>query len=138
MFAITRYWLAARVGDAEFETAARFEAAEVAARVARYREVATAIDPGGRTVIVTDDGLATGSTALAAIEIARANGASEVWVAVPVAPREAVRHVETAAERVVVLHSPYRFMAVGAWYRDFTQVGTEEAVDLLRHSRAGH
>ena len=129
---------AAGIDDAAFQAAARKEVDEVAARIARYREVAVAVDPAGRTVIITDDGLATGSTALAGIDVARAKGASGVWVAVPVAPPEAVRNVEQFADRVVVLHRPHRFMAVGAWYRDFTQTSTEEAGDLLRRSRAAH
>ncbi len=130
--------LAARVGEAAFEGAALTAMDEVETRVAVYRESAAAIDPTGRTVIVTDDGLATGSTALAAIDVARAKGASRVWVAVPVAPPEAVRHVEEVADLVVTLHRPHRFMAVGAWYRDFTQTSTGEVQDLLRRSRGAH
>ena len=130
--------LAARVGEAAFEAAALAAIDEVETRVAVYRESAAAIDPTGRTMIVTDDGLATGSTALAAIDVARAKGASLVWVAVPVAPPEAVRHVEEVADLVVTLHRPHRFMAVGAWYRDFTQTSTDEVQDLLRRSRGAH
>jgi putative phosphoribosyl transferase len=129
---------ATRIDDAAFQTAARSEAEEVAARLARYRTAAPAVDRAGRTVVITDDGLATGSTALAAVDVARAQGASEVWVAVPVAPPEAIRSVERVADRVVALHRPHRFMAVGAWYRDFSQTSSEEAGELLRRSRAHH
>jgi putative phosphoribosyl transferase len=129
---------AARVDDATFEAAVRTASDEVASRVKVYREVAPPVDPSDRTVIITDDGLATGSTALAAVDIARAGGASHVWVAVPVGAPEAVRAVGAVADRVVALHQPRRFMAVGAWYRDFTQTGTDEARDLLQRSRSAH
>jgi len=97
--------------------------------------VAAPIDHAGRTVIVTDDGLATGSTALAAIDVARASQAREVWVAVPVAPSDSIRRVAKTADQVVVLHRPQSFMAVGAWYRDFSQTSNDEVRDLLRRSR---
>jgi predicted phosphoribosyltransferase len=129
---------AARVDESAFQASARVAADEVGSRVARYREAAPAVDRSGRTVIVTDDGLATGSTALAAVGVARAQGASEVWVAVPVAPPEAIRSVEGVADRVMALHQPHRFMAVGAWYRDFTQTTSDEVAELLRRSRAPH
>jgi putative phosphoribosyl transferase len=129
---------AAHISESVFETVVAAETAELEARVAIYREVAAPIDPAGRTVIITDDGLATGSTALAAIDVARAGRAREVWVAVPVAPVDSIRLVEAVADQVVILHTPHRFMAVGAWYRDFSQTSNEEVRDLLRRSRHDH
>lgn len=126
---------AARITDSVFEAVVAAETTELEARVATYREVAAPIDQAGRTVIVTDDGLATGSTALAAIDVARAGQAREVWVAVPVAPADSIRRVAKVADQVVVLHRPQRFMAVGAWYRDFSQTSNDEVRDLLRRSR---
>ena len=126
---------AARIAEPDFERVVAAETSELEARVATYREVAAAIDHAGRTVIVTDDGLATGSTALAAIDVARAGHALEVWVAVPVAPADSIRRVAKVADQVVVLHRPQRFMAVGAWYRDFSQTSNDEVRDLLRRSR---
>jgi putative phosphoribosyl transferase len=128
---------AARISEAVFDTVVAAETAELESRVALYRQVAEPIDPAGRTVIITDDGLATGSTALAAIDVARAEGAREVWVAVPVAPADSIAGVEAKADQVVVLHRPHRFMAVGAWYRDFSQTTNDEVRDLLRRSRQG-
>ena len=58
-------------------------------------------------------------------------------MAVPVAPADSIARVEAAADQVVVLHRPHRFMAVGAWYRDFSQTGNDEVRDLLRRSRPG-
>jgi putative phosphoribosyl transferase len=129
---------AAHISEAVFETVVSAEIAELEARVAIYRQVAEPIDPAGRTVIITDDGLATGSTALAAIDVARVEGALEVWVAVPVAPSDSIARVEAEADQMVVLHRPHRFMAVGAWYRDFSQTTNDEVRDLLRQSRLGY
>ena len=126
---------AARISGAVFDTVVAAEVAELESRVALYRQVAEPIDRAGRTVIITDDGLATGSTALAAIDVARVEGAREVWVAVPVAPADSVAVVEARADQMVVLHRPHRFMAVGAWYRDFSQTTNDEVRDLLRRSR---
>ena len=128
---------AARISETVFETVVAAETAELEARVAIYRQVAEPIDPAGRTVIITDDGLATGSTALAAIDVARVEGALEVWVAVPVAPADSIAKVVAEADQMVVLHRPHRFMAVGAWYRDFSQTTNDEVLDLLRRSRQG-
>jgi len=128
---------AAHITEETFEAVVAVETSELEARVATYREVAAPIDHVGRTVIVTDDGLATGSTALAAIDVARAGRARQVWLAVPVAPPDSIRRLAKVADRVVVLHRPQRFMAVGAWYRDFSQISNDEVRDLLRLSREG-
>jgi predicted phosphoribosyltransferase len=126
---------AAGITEAAFQAVVAAETAELETRVGIYREVAAPIDHAGRTVIVTDDGLATGSTALAAIDVARAGQAREVWLAVPVAPADSIRKVAKVADQVVVLHRPQRFMAVGAWYRDFSQTTNDEVRDLLLRSR---
>ncbi len=126
---------AAGITETAFDEVVSAERAELEARVSIYREVAAPIDHAGRTVIVTDDGLATGSTALAAVDVARAGHAREVWVAVPVAPADSIRKVAKVADQVVVLHRPQRFMAVGAWYRDFSQTTNDEVRDLLLRSR---
>ena len=122
--------------DAEtFDERAESEKAVLQSRLARYREVVPAIDPAGRTVVVVDDGLATGSTAIAAIRVLRAREALAVWLAVPVAPADTVPVMEKVADRVILIEQPRRFMAVGAWYRDFTPTSDVEVVELLRRSR---
>ena len=88
-------------------------------------------DLAGKRVVVVDDGLATGATAIACLRMARAAGAAEVTLAVPVGAPEAVRAAEREADAVVVLETPARFGAVGAHYRDFAQVSDEEAMDYL-------
>ena len=123
------------IDEATFQAAADAERAGLEARLARYREATPAIDPKGRTVVVVDDGLATGSTALAAVEVLGAREALGVWLAVPVAPPEVVPVMERATDRLIVLDSPRRFMAVGAWYRDFSPTSDSEVVELLDRSR---
>lgn len=123
------------IDEETFEERAELEKAELQSTLARYREATPAIDPGGRTVVVVDDGLATGSTAIAAIRVLRARDALAVWLAVPVAPADAIPVMESVADRVIVVEHPRRFMAVGAWYRDFTPTSDTEVVELLRRSR---
>ena len=123
------------IDEETFDDRAESEKAELEARLARYREAAPAVDPEGRTVIVVDDGLATGSTAIAAIRVLRARDAQAVWLAVPVAPADAIPVMERVADRMIVVEHPRRFMAVGAWYRDFTPTPDADVVELLRRSR---
>ncbi len=111
------------------------ERAELERRLAAYRQVSEPKDPSGKTAIVVDDGLATGSTALAAVGVVRQRKAKEVWVAVPVAPRDTTARLEELVEQVVVLRQPTRFMAVGAWYRDFSQTSDDEVRRLLTELR---
>jgi putative addiction module component (TIGR02574 family) len=108
---------------------------ELDRRLAVYRSVAQPRDPAGTTAIVVDDGLATGSTAMAAVDVLRHRGAREVWVAVPVAPRDTTERLAEMVDRVVVLHQPRRFLAVGAWYRDFSQTSDDEVRRLLSELR---
>jgi putative phosphoribosyl transferase len=111
------------IDDAEFSSRAESEGAELEARLSRYRAAVQAVDPEGRTVVIVDDGLATGSTALAAIQ------------AVPVAPPDVVPVMTKTADRLIVLEQPRRFMAVGAWYDDFSPTTDSDVVDLLQRSR---
>jgi len=125
----------AGVDESAFQLALAEASATLAQRASLYREDHPPIDPVDRTALVVDDGLATGATALAAVESLRARGAGEVWICVPVAPADTVRAMETVADRVVVLHVPKRFNAVGAWYRDFAQTDDDQVRALLSRSR---
>ena len=123
------------VDDETFDSAVEAERDELRRRVEIYRSEADAADLEGCTAIVVDDGLATGSTARAAIEVVKERGTAGVWLAVPVAPRDTAEEMGSLADRVVVLETPRRFGAVGAWYRDFSQTSDDEVRTLLAESR---
>lgn len=123
------------VDDSAFESAVAGERLEMDRRVRMYRSEAEAVGLEGRTAIVVDDGLATGSTARAGIEVLKKRGTAEVWLAVPVAPRDTAEQMQALADRVMVLETPRSFGAVGAWYRDFSQTSDDEVRSLLAESR---
>jgi predicted phosphoribosyltransferase len=112
------------------DTLAR-ESQELRRRVERYRNARPAIPVRGRTVIVVDDGLATGLSDLAAVRALRKRGARRVVVAVPVGSSESVAMLGQEADRVVCLMIPRRLRGVGMWYRDFTPVSDEQVLALL-------
>lgn len=90
-----------------------------------------------RTVILVDDGIATGATAKAAIEAIRAGGAAHICLGVPVAPPETVLEMRRLVDDVVCLETPEYFRAVGAHYRDFDQVSTAEVAEILGSYQTG-
>lgn len=112
------------------------ERAEVEDRAARLRGGRPAIALRGRTVVIVDDGLATGGTARAAIQVARERGADRVVLAVPVAPPETVASLRRDADDVVTLETPEPFFAIGGWYYDFSPTSDQEVVELLNAARA--
>jgi putative phosphoribosyl transferase len=122
-------------GEEGFIVAADRERVALDDAARRYRGDLDLIDPTDRVVIVIDDGIATGATALAAVESMRQRSAREIWLAAPVAPPSVVSRFETVADRVVIPFQPSRFMAVGVWYHDFRQTSDEEVSDLLQRAR---
>ncbi|MFE0512768.1 phosphoribosyltransferase family protein [Streptomyces sp. NPDC058964] len=107
------------------------ERAELERRVRRYRAGRAPVPLAGRTVVVVDDGLATGATAEAGCRVVRGRGAARIVLAVPVGPERTLPHLRTVADEVVCLHSPPYFGSVGAWYRDFAQTDDGEVAELL-------
>lgn len=107
------------------------ESRELRRRVERYRDGRPSIDVSGRTVIVIDDGLATGLTDLAAVRALRKRGARRIVVGVPVGSSQAVSILADEADRVVCLTVPPNLLGVGMWYRDFTPVSDEQVLALL-------
>src|SRR5690606_35485705 len=103
----------------------------------RYRAGRPAIDPAGRVVIVVDDGLATGSTMVAALHATRARRPERLICAVPVAAPSAVERVRPYADEVVCLSTPVFFQAVSQFYREFPQVEDAEAERILSEARKG-
>jgi putative phosphoribosyl transferase len=95
------------------------------------------VDLHGQTVILVDDGLATGATTEAGAIAARKLGAARVVVATPVASGEAVRRLSKVADEVVALHVDEDFDAVGRYYESFSQVSDEEVLEALRSARSG-
>jgi putative phosphoribosyl transferase len=109
----------------------RTERAELERRLARYRGIRPAVPVQGRTVIVVDDGLATGTSARAAIQVLRRRGASRIVLAVPVAPPGTVRALSGVADEVVALETPRAFLAIGQFYDDFAQTSEQDVTRLL-------
>jgi predicted phosphoribosyltransferase len=116
------------------------EAAEMKRREAFYREGRAPVDITHHTVIVVDDGVATGNTLIAAIRHARNMRALRVNVAVPVGSSEGCVHIRHEAEGAVCicLNTPHPFVAVSHWYGDFPQVGDDEVRNLLAESWHSH
>lgn len=107
-------------------------------RRSQYTPVRQSIDPAARIVIIIDDGLATGSTMLAALHGLRAKQPAELVCAVPVAPPETLEKVRSNADRVVCLSTPFNFRAVAQFYMDFPQVTDEEVIAILASSGHTH
>jgi putative phosphoribosyl transferase len=126
----------AGLGSKDLEVAERRERPELERRAALYREGRSRVDVRGRCVIAVDDGIATGSTMRAACRVLRALEAARIVVAVPVASRMAVSDLRGECDELVCLEVPDPFFAVGEWYRDFSQTGDDEVVDLLRRAAA--
>jgi predicted phosphoribosyltransferase len=106
--------------------------AEINRRKQLFRQVRPQVSVAGRSAIVTDDGIATGSTMQAALHALRAKKAAEVIVAVPVGSPERLEEVGRLCDRIVCLLAPDTFWAIGQFYEDFAQVEDAEVIELLR------
>lgn len=125
---------AARISMGEFAVVEDRERDELERRVRLFRGEQAPISFDGRTVVIVDDGIATGSTARAACQVARARGARRVLLAVPVGALEAVRALRSVADDLVVLSVVEGSFAVGQWYEDFDQTTDGEVVALLKRA----
>lgn len=124
----------ANVTREEMAAVERAERAELERRARRFRGDRKPVDLAGRTVIIVDDGIATGGTARAACQVARAQGAARVVLAVPVGAPETIASLRRDADEVVCLETPDHFYAIGAWYEDFSQTSDEDVVECLRQA----
>jgi putative phosphoribosyl transferase len=120
------------VGDAYVEAERERQLAEITRRRRQYRAVRPQADVTGRTVILTDDGIATGATMIAALHTVRAGGAAWIIVAVPVGSPDRLDAIRPLCDRLVCLEEPQAFWAVGQFYREFSQVEDDRVVELLR------
>jgi putative phosphoribosyl transferase len=120
-----------RISQQAIDNVAAREGRELERRERSYRGNRAAIDVRGRTVIIVDDGLATGSTMRAAVRALRRMEPRQIIVAVPVAAQSTCEELRHEGNRVVCLQTPEPFQAVGLWYQDFTQTTDEEVQELL-------
>jgi predicted phosphoribosyltransferase len=107
---------------------------ELVERLLRYRGAQPPIDLRGRTAILVDDGLATGRSAMAAVESLRLRGAARVALAVPVAAPESAERLRGYADEVICAEAPADLWAVGYWYEDFTPTPDAEVASLLERA----
>lgn len=119
------------IGDEQIRDAITRETAELHRREQAYRADRGPLNVAGQTVILVDDGIATGASMLAAMRSVRQSGATHIVVAVPVGPPSVCRRLRAEADDVVCSTMPAGFGAVGQLYEDFRQVGDDEVRDLL-------
>jgi putative phosphoribosyl transferase len=129
-----RVMRAAGVTRAELEAVTAAEQRELERRERQFRGNRPPPDVAGRTAILVDDGLATGSTMRAAVEALREEGAARVIVAVPIAPPETCDAFRDIVDDIVCARTPEPFYAVGLWYEDFSQTTDDEVRELLERS----
>lgn len=118
-----------------FDTSAATQRVELERRERVYRRGCSALDLKGKTVILVDDGVATGATMLAALRAARQAGAGTLIAAAPVASSDAAGLLRAEADATVILETPPALLAIGQWYRDFEQLDDREVCRLLDLAR---
>ena len=124
-----------RYANVDIDQVAEVEAkerAELERRVVRYRGTSEPLSLSGRVVVIVDDGIATGSTALAAVQVARHRGAAGIVLAVPVISAASARELAHHVDELVYVIAPADFAAVGQFYADFSQTSDDEVASVLR------
>jgi predicted phosphoribosyltransferase len=121
-----------RIPESAIDAVAREEEVELERRERTYREGRSPVELRGRTILLIDDGLATGASMNAAVTAVRAHDPAQVVVAVPVGSPDTCREFADVADEIVCARAPQSFAAVGQWYRDFSEISDEEVRALLR------
>jgi putative phosphoribosyl transferase len=125
-----------RIADDLIDQVAAREQRELGRRENLYRGASAPLNVSGRTVIIVDDGMATGSTMRAAVNALKSLGPTRIIVAAPVAARETCESFKTEVDATCVCFiTPEPFQGVGLWYRDFSQTTDEEVCYLLKHAK---
>jgi putative phosphoribosyl transferase len=127
---------AIRIGDGEFDAVCQREIAEIRRRRDRYLGGNSPVEVAGKTVIVVDDGIATGATVRAALRATRMRKPRRLVLATPVAPSDTLSELEAEADEIVCLENHEFFGSIGAYYDDFSQVSDDEVIALLEANRA--
>jgi putative phosphoribosyl transferase len=124
----------AGVDEADLGAVEQRERVELERRALLFRGSRSRVPLQGRVAVIVDDGIATGSTARAAAEVARAQGASRIVVATPVAPPDVVDRLQAGADEVIVALQPVPFYAIGQFYADFSQTTDWQVTELLQQA----
>jgi putative phosphoribosyl transferase len=125
-----------RIPQSVIDAVAKEEQLELERREREYRDGRPSVPLKERTVVLVDDGLATGSTMKAAVQAVRARGPAKIIVAVPVGSPDTCHEFADIADQIVCARAPEYFTAVGQWYRDFSQTTDEEVRELLHGAPA--
>jgi putative phosphoribosyl transferase len=123
------------VEDSYISGETAYQLAEIERRRKAYFGDRAPVALAGRTVILVDDGIATGSTMRTAARAVRKAGAAKIIIAVPVAPEDTVAELQAEADEIVCLDMPHPFLAVGAHYAEFGQLSDDDVIAILRRHR---
>ena len=132
---VRKYAQTLEISEDYLEKEKRTQLEALSQRRAVYTPVHPPINPSGRIVIIVDDGIATGSTMIAALHAVRAKDPAKLIVATAVASQDALQAISMLADEVVCLHVPERFYAVGQFFREFPQVTEQEVIAVLERNR---
>ena len=116
------------------DTITKKEKDEAIRRLNLYRKNRPYLDLKNKTVIITDDGIATGATIKSAIKSAKSKGAKKIVVAVPILAKENISDIKNSVDELVYIDAPLNFFAIGQYYKSFDEVSDDEVIKLMKSS----